>query len=223
MTTFRAFETHASLMHAAAMRIAKAIEISISERGHAFVALSGGSTPEPAYAHLAAMPIPWRSVTLLLVDERFLPPSDADSNEALLRRSLAPALHAGATLIPMVSAGSSDESSERADTAYRDVAIDIAVMGMGADGHTASWFPQSPDLGSALNSARAVISVIAPGAAGSAERLTLTRSALARSQAIMLLITGAQKRALLEDEARSRLPIDELLALPVGVETYWAP
>lgn len=223
MIGIRTFETREALMQETASRIADAIKDGISERGEAFVVLSGGGTPEPAYELLAAMPLDWPRVTFGLVDERFVPPTDVASNEALLRRTLAPAKAAGAKLLPMYSNTGLEEAAASADADYAGKTIDFALMGMGSDGHTASWFPLSPDLDSALKNTRTVIAATAPGAAGSAERLTLTRATLAGAKAIVLLITGAEKRALLNDQTRSRLPVDELLDLPAPVETFWAP
>jgi 6-phosphogluconolactonase len=220
------FETRESLMQAAAARIATALEQGIAERGEGFAALSGGGTPEPAYEKLAHLEVNWPRVTFLLVDERFVPPTDSASNEALLRRALAPALTAGAKLLPMYSDGvSHSEAADRADALYADKPIDIALMGMGGDGHTASWFLQSAELVSALdqNSARSVIAVTAPSAAGSTQRLTLTRSALARANVVVLLITGADKRALLQDKTRAALPVDTLFRLPAPTAVLWAP
>ncbi|MCX7358022.1 MAG: 6-phosphogluconolactonase [Alphaproteobacteria bacterium] len=224
MIDLRTFETRALLMQAAAERIFGALREGVLQRGEAFAALSGGSTPEPAYRALAAQTYHWQRVTFLLVDERFVPPSHPDSNEGMLRRALAPALAAGAKLLPMYSDGTSlDEAAARADALYKDKPIDIALMGMGSDGHTASWFPQSPELAAALdrNSPRTVISVNAPGASGSPQRLTLTRSAFYRASAVSLLITGEEKRSLLLDQARGDLPVDSLFE--DWSETLWAP
>lgn len=220
----RAFNTRGAAMQAAAERIAEVLKTCISERGEAFAALSGGTTPAPAYEALAAMPLDWARVTFLVVDERFVPLSNEASNEALLRRALAPALAAGAKVLPLYSDGVSlEEAARRADTLYADKPIDIALVGMGGDGHTASWFPSAPVLDAALTSSQSVIGVHAPGAYGTPQRLTLTHAAMARADAIILLITGAEKRALLEDRARARLPVDELYDLPAPIETLWAP
>jgi len=220
----RAFATRDAAMQAAAERIAEALKNAISERGQAFAALSGGTTPAPAYERLAAMPLDWSRVTFLVVDERFVPLSDEASNEALLRRALAPALAAGANVLPLYSDGVSlDEAAARADALYADKPIDIALVGMGGDGHTASWFPSAPVLEAALASSQSVIAVNAPGAYGTPERLTLTHAAMVRADAVILLIIGAEKRALLEDRARARLPVDELFDLPAPIETFWAP
>jgi 6-phosphogluconolactonase len=220
------FESRASLMSAVAAHIAAALKAGITERGEGFAALSGGSTPEPAYEQLARLNLDWPRVRFLLVDERFVPPTDPASNEAMLRRTLAPALSAGAKLLPMCADGVSlGEAAERADALYADTPIDIALMGMGNDGHTASWFSQSPQLAAALDAGNPnrVIAIDAIGAAGSPHRLTLTRSALARAKSIALLITGDEKRRLLLDDVRAPLPVDALFELPSQIRVLWAP
>ncbi len=226
MIEIRTFETRALLMQATAARIAEALNQAISECGEGTAALSGGSTPEAAYEGLARSDLDWPRVTFALVDERFVPPSDSASNEALLRRTLAPALTAGAKLLPMYADGVDlDEAARRANVLYINTRIDIALMGMGTDGHTASWFPQSPQVRDAMDilNPQSVIAVNAPGAAGSAERLTLTRSALTRAGAVLLLVTGDDKRKLLEDNERSDLPVDQLFKQLPRTETWWAP
>lgn len=225
MIALQAFATRQSFIDAAVERILKAVDDGMRKRGKAFAALSGGSTPEPVYAQLATLPLNWSNVTFLLVDERFVSPADDASNEAMLRRALAPALAAGAQLLPMYSDASLEQAAHRADALYADRPIDIAIMGMGADGHTASWFPQSSELQSALDMGNrsTVIAVRAPGAAGSSERLTLTRSALARAGAIQLLITGVEKRSVLENAQRAPLPVDALFELTPAADVLWSP
>jgi 6-phosphogluconolactonase len=135
-------------------------------------------------------------------------------------------LAAGAKLLPMYAGGANvDEAAARANALYENKPIDIALMGMGGDGHTASWFPQSPHCETALDPSGtlAVLAVDAPGAAGSSQRLTLTRSALAHAREIILLITGREKRALLEGKQRARLPVDALFDPPTRAHVFWAP
>jgi 6-phosphogluconolactonase len=224
MKPLTSFSTRDALMQATAARIADALNKAISARGQACAALSGGSTPEPAYRALAAMALDWTRITFLLVDERFVPPTHEASNEAMLRRTLAPALAAGAKLLPMFAADATlEEAASHANTSYLGKQIDIAVMGMGADGHTASWFPQSPELEAVLDlsSARDVMAIHAPGAAGSAERLTLTRSAIAKAGALVLLISGEDKRTVLTSVA-AHAPVAALFSLPSPAEILWA-
>lgn len=219
------FATREALMQAASDRLARALRRGMSARGHACAALSGGSTPEPAYALLAQTKLDWRKVTFTLVDERCAPPNDDASNEKMLRRALAPALAAGATLLPMFSADTTPaEAAARADALYWPLHIDVALMGMGGDAHTASWFPAHAR--EALESARAVIAVHAPQAAGRPDRLTLTKSALARADEVLLLIQGEDKRARLDAalaEAPEAAPVVALFSDPEKQpEVLWA-
>ena len=104
------------LMTRAAVLLAEALNDALTERGVACAALSGGTTPAPAYERLASAPFDWKRITFALVDERFVPPSHEASNEGMLRRALAPALARGATLIPMWSeAATATEAAQRAD------------------------------------------------------------------------------------------------------------
>lgn len=198
LTEFSARDT---LMHTAADGLAAALRDAISKHGSACAALSGGSTPEPAYRELAAMPLDWSKITFALVDERFVQPTHSASNEAMLRRALAPALAAGAQLLPMYeNTASLDQAADAAEARYAPVRIDIALMGMGSDGHTASWFSGADRLGEALDldNPRTVIGLSATQADGSSERLTLTRAAVSRAGHVVMLITGQDKRTRLE-------------------------
>jgi 6-phosphogluconolactonase len=172
------------------------------------------------------MPLDWPRITFALVDERCVPASDPASNEGLLRRALAPAIAAGARVLPMY-AGSS--SADAANAAYAPIHIDIALMGMGDDGHTASWFPGGDGLTAALDpsNAQTVVAVRAPQAAGAADRLTLTRAAIDRADRVLLLIAGQDKRDALDAAMKRSVedaPVNALLQRPGRPPTLlWAP
>ncbi len=214
-----------ALTQAAAAQIAEALKAGIAARGTGVAALSGGSA-EAAYVQLAQMPLDWPRVRFALVDERFVPPEHAASNEGMLRRVLAPALAQGAQIVSMYAArGNAEAAAAHADALYAPLHIDIALMGMGTDGHTASWFPGSAELSAALdpNSKRSILAAHAPQAAGTSERLTLTLPALARAQRLVLLISGAEKRARLEQALRDDdAPVAALFKSPLNTEVLWA-
>ncbi len=213
-------------MEAAAQRLGEAITQALTLRGTACAALSGGATPAPAYRKLAGRGLDWRRVSFALVDERFVPVEHEASNEGMLRAALAPALDRGATLIPMYAPALTHEAAAaRADATYAPLKIDVALMGMGADAHTASWFAGA--LGDALapDNPRSVIATTAPGAAGSGRRLTLTLATLSRASRLLLLIAGEDKRAVLEaamGASPSAAPVAALLGLSAPLEILWA-
>jgi len=215
------FPTRAALMQAAADEIAAALRAGLRARGQACAALSGGSTPEPAYALLARQALDWPKIAFALVDERYVPPAHAASNEGMLRRALAPALAQGAQLAPLFSdAPTLEDAARRADALYAPMRFDIALMGMGDDGHTASWFDGAEGMDVAYDpaAARTVVAIHAPQAAGSAERLTLTYAAIARIPRLVLVTTGAEKRARLLKAANGDAvgPVSKLFQLPDG-------
>jgi 6-phosphogluconolactonase len=213
-------------MQAAAERIAAALQVGLASRGRACAALSGGSTPGPAYERLGELPVDWAKVSFALVDERCVPAGDPASNEGLLRRTLSNALSRGAQIVPLYDGAPTLDAIERA---YAGLRFDIAVLGMGEDGHTASWFPGATGLSDTLDlsNARSVVSAYAPGAVGAPQRLTLTRAALLRAEQIMLLLTGEKKRERLASALAGPVEAAPVAALfsgfPHPPAVLWAP
>jgi 6-phosphogluconolactonase len=211
-----------------------AIGEALATRNRATVALSGGTTPAPLYRALSHRPLDWQRVTFALVDERWVSSDHDGSNERLLRESLAAAIAAGAHVEPMkTAAGTPAEALADVEPRYSALRpFDLIVLGLGADGHTASWFPHSGGLAEALDPARGA-SVAAIRAAGSpvagayVERMTLTRPAVAEARTVVLMITGADKRAAYESAlapgSETDAPVRALLGRNASVGAYWAP
>ena len=182
--------------------IADALREAIDARGQATLMLSGGSSPKHVYRRLSGLDIDWSKVRVGLVDERLDP---RGSNAELVRRTLLQGAAAEAAFFPM---------TVESDEAYRELLpADMCVMGMGTDGHTASWFPDSPDLARATDpgTTDTVIRVDATGCganSGYPARATLTLPAVLASRHILLLIPGAEKREVFV--ARDGLPVDML-------------
>ncbi len=231
MIQFTAFETREAAMQAAADAIAESLENGLKTRGIACAALSGGSTPAPAYRALAERAgLNWTKVTFALVDERFVPPTHDASNEKLIAETLATAFALGAQFKPMYfSAETAPQAADSANALYENLHIDVALMGMGEDGHTASWFPGAQGLSEALDlgAPATVVATRATQAAGASDRLTLTRAAIARADRVILLITGGQKRKVLEAALAGPIeaaPVAALFADPSRApQVLWAP
>lgn len=158
------------------------------EGGH--VALAGGSTPRRAYELAAFLQPDWHRVEVWWGDERCVPPDDARSNYRLVRESLLDAL---ARLPAAVHRIRGEIDPERAAAEYdetlRGVALDLALLGLGADGHTASLFPGSP----ALEERERLAVAAEPGLDPLVPRVTMTIPALTAARSVVFLAVGEDK------------------------------
>lgn len=175
---------------AAAGFLSSRVKRVVEERGFCHLMLAGGRTPELAYRRLAATEdMPWERVQIWFGDERAVSPDDPASNHRLIMDSLAGPVGLGAGAVHRMEAD--DPDLDHAASAYASVLpprLDVLVLGIGEDGHTASLFPGS----AALDAVRRVVPVLdAPKAP--ARRLTITPSVIATARKVMLLATGLSK------------------------------
>lgn len=171
-----------------AQRLAAEIRGAVRDRGRAVVGLSGGSTPWAGYAGLADQAVPWDDVELVQVDERIAPDGDPDRNATGLADHLpAPAL---ARLHPMPVDPPDPGGYGRllGELAGRPVVLDAAVLGVGADGHTASLVPGDPVV--EIVDAPVALSGVYEGR----RRMTLTLPVLQRARRLIVVATGVTKR-----------------------------
>jgi len=207
------------------------IESALDARGAAVVALAGGKTPLPIYAKLAQAKLDWKRVTIVPGDDRIVPLGDPLSNVTAIGKVFIPK---GARVIPLVSATAPDykAAGRAADALLQDVhwPLDLCLLGIGGDGHAASIFP-GPDYDEALNGpkerrALGVMPDPLPPEAPVA-RVTLSRAAIVSARALMIAITGQQKRdvleAAIEQGASSNYPVGRILAdVELPVDVHWS-
>lgn len=188
----------------AADTIAEKLAQAIESRGRASLMVSGGSSPKPVYARLSQADIDWSCVTIGLVDERWVEPNQDGSNETFIKANLLQNAAATANFIGMKTDHPSAKDAVVALTKrFEDcpVPFDVCVMGMGLDGHTASWFPQSSGLSAALDQSGTDLfcAVDASGCGGAGlhpQRMSLTLTAVLSARNILLFIPGDAKRNL---------------------------
>lgn len=225
------FDNGADLAEGLAEAVAAALSAAVAARGHASIAVSGGSTPKTFFKALSGKAIDWTKVTVTLVDERFVAPDSDRSNEKLVKDNLLVNAAAAAVFQPLYyPAATAEEAAAAASkqTAALGCPFDVAILGMGGDGHTASFFPGGSRLAEALDPAtpRGVMTMEAEGAGE--PRLTFTFSSLQDARLLVLHIEGAAKKDVLAkaeapgDEAE--MPIRAMLRRAASpLQIYWAP
>jgi 6-phosphogluconolactonase len=220
-----------------AVRLAKAVadqlRQAVAVRGQALMAVSGGRSPLAFFAALREQRLDWARVTVLLADERCVPPDHSDSNAHMVRAQLLQAHAAPARLLGFFDAlpapwhGTDAELSALTAISEERLSrcawpLDVLVLGMGEDGHTASLFPQAPGLALArLGPAR--VAWVRPTAAPYA-RLTLTLPVLEQAQHAHLVLAGQAKhdvlaRAMAQDS--DALPVSWVLRRPGAPLQVW--
>lgn len=220
---------NAQLVETLAQRIVEALLDAINEHGRASLAVSGGSTPVSLFEALSAIDIPWSKVVVTLVDERWVPEDHPDSNARLVRHYLLRD-HAAKARFVSLKTDAKDPFLAVVDveTKLRSkvLPLDVVVLGMGDDGHTASFFPGAQGLSEALESEQRICCGIIPPLAPHA-RMTLSLSVLLGAKQLFLHIIGAKKRqvlaAALESGAVPELPVRAVLnQTKVVMEIFYA-
>jgi 6-phosphogluconolactonase len=215
-----------------ARRIAALLTSAVSARGVVTMALAGGNTPRRLYRALSAPPydreVPWDRVRLFLGDERWVPADHPDSNQRMVRESLLAALPARPAFHPFPSADRDPHgaagryaeclAAEIPETLGPVPRLDLILLGMGADGHTASLFPGT----GILEAQEAVAAVFVPGM--NVWRLSLTLPVLNAARNVLFLVTGADKAAavaqVFADGPRKELPASLVRPVDGGVDWY---
>lgn len=233
---------HVSLLTVAADQAAQALAVDVAarlrqavdSRGRAVLHVSGGQSPVALFEALREQALPWEKVEVSLADERVVPPEHADSNARLVRTHLLRGPAARARLLPLVPPflpsllpQSWTELAKQAGQALRAQGpADVLVLGMGADGHTASIFPGMPNLAQALDPQGTVVCLPVtreglPAAAPHA-RITQTLAHLLTARHIVLPVRGSDKLQTLRRACQGReLPISHVLNQSLAPVAVW--
>jgi len=188
-----------SLARAAARLIAQEACRSVEERGCFAIALAGGVTPKRTYEYLAGPPfadlLPWRSTHVFWTDERCVAPSDPRSNERMVREALLDHVPIPPDQIHPMRCGAGGTAAQYESLLRTFPVLDLVLLGLGGDGHTASLFPRSP----VLHDEERWVAPVPNGAAGAGgedpRRMTLTTAFMNTVAAVVFLVSGVAKAA----------------------------
>ncbi|WP_417598435.1 6-phosphogluconolactonase [Pararhodobacter oceanensis] len=224
MTDFIDYPDTDMMMLQVARTLSRDLRDALGRRERVVFSVPGGSTPGPVFDLLAAADLEWARIDILPGDERWVPEDHARSNARLIRERLLRDKAAAARLIPLWRPlPAPAEAMAEVNAALSDILpIDVALVGMGADMHTASLFPGADNLELALSDdAPAALPISAPGA--DEPRVTLSARVLAEAYALHVLITGEDKREAYQ-KARKLSPIEAPIGAVLGDATvHWAP
>lgn len=223
------YESAEQLNQAFAGKILSLLEQGIKQNGRASLAVSGGRTPMGLFKALAASEFEWQKVDITLADERWVSPSDDASNEKLVRNHLLVDKATAANFVPLkTSHENAQDAIDTCDQAYQAMQnpLDVLILGMGEDGHTASLFPCSEQINAGLDlNAQANFIAVQPTTAPH-QRMSFTLKALLQSKHTFLHLTGESKKQVLETamsgDDQAEMPIRAVIN-GTDVELVWAP
>ena len=226
----RSFADKPTLAKELAEAIAERIRTAIAERGEAAIAVSGGSTPGKFFMALGKMrDIDWSKVIVTLVDERWVDETSDRSNAMLVNEKMLQGPAAVARFFPLYSGGDEPTAEQVAKTnaliSTLPKPFAAVILGMGNDGHTASFFPGGDTLDEALKGQGPTLAIHAPGAGE--PRITFTLPRLLETDGLYLHIEGDEKAAVLDkalgDGPVEDMPIRAVLRAGAPLAIYWCP
>ncbi len=197
-------EAKAKLPQLAASYIRDQISSTLTRNKHCFCALSGGSSPKGLLMELASMTLPWHRITFSMVDERFTT-DPTQQNQSMLSEFIDSLPEPRSKLLTLLTNESLNHTLAAANAAADQLpdSLDLVVLGMGLDGHTASLFPDSTDYQAAMHDTARYVKVV-PGDAPY-PRISMSYHWLLQARQLVLYIPGKEKldcfRRLISDPA----------------------
>jgi len=203
------------------------IEKIIEDDDRVLIAFSGGSTPKPLFEKLSHMNLAWEKVYVTLVDERWVDNTHNDSNEKLIKKHLLKNKATKAKFIPLkLDTASPFEGTKKCAKQFENIKadIDIVILGMGTDAHTASFFPKDENLHNALDTKEMFAATIPTDAPH--QRITFSLSKLLKAKDIFLHIEGKNKLEVYNEASKEgdikKMPIRAFLYNEKPLKVYYA-
>ncbi len=224
------FESSQDLAENLAQKIVQNLQNAIDSNGKASLIVSGGSTPKLLFEKLSAFELDWEKVRVGLCDERWIAPTHTDSNERLVKSTLLQNEAAKATFVGTYREGVSAFDAEllcSQNVEQKLLPLDVVVLGMGSDAHTASLFPENPKLVQGLDLSSSALCIAIEPASAPYMRMSLTRRAILDAAHIYLHFEGREKFAVYEEAMRG----EDMITMPIrsilkqnekNVEVYYA-
>lgn len=211
------------MMIEVAQEIASDLETALEANGKASFAVPGGTTPAPLFDVLCAADIDWANVTVVQTDERWVPDSSPRSNAKLIREHLLADRAAHAKFVSLYNhcENPEDEIEETRAKVAELLPLSVALLGVGADMHTASLFPGGDNLALAIDPASPLVMPMRVDSQDE-PRITLTEPALNSAMHKHIVVTGAEKREALERAqglSGMKAPVTKIWG---GARIHWA-
>ncbi len=222
-------ETPEQVAVALADAVAGVLENRLAQAPRASLVVSGGSTPLPFFKALSEKALDWQRIDVLLADERWVAEDDPASNTQLVKAHLLQGKAADANYLSLKQQGATPlEGLAAVNAELADLALplDVLILGMGNDGHTASLFPDAPELAEAISADCPDRVAAATPPSQSQQRITLTWPVLKDARFTALHLKGQDKLETLEQALAN--PSD-VMAMPVraflqpGLNVFWSP
>jgi len=224
------FTSRAALDSALAGNVASILEKAISENGKASIAVSGGSTPKGFFSALSNKDLPWDKVTITLADERWVSMDNDASNTRLVHDNLLQNKAAKANFFHLKQGEELSETTlAHLNDSAKDIVspLDVLILGMGEDGHTASLFPCSDEINTGLDITNTDILMKVVPKQAPHQRITFTFASLINSCNIILHLSGKAKKEVLNKALSGtdafEMPIRAFLQNKYkNTNVYWA-
>ena len=219
----KVYKQKADLMRALAVRVASELDQVISQKGRATLAVPGGTTPADFFKILSTTDLCWAHISVTLTDERWVPIESVQSNTGLIQKCLLVKKAKNANYIGLYESGVTPAEgalilSTRVD---QYLPIDVLVLGMGADMHTASLFPGAAELAAAQESDAPSVVAINPVGNEFEQRVSLSSRALLTASHTHVLIIGSTKKVALTKAQNSSISIAPIAQFLPKATVHW--